>query len=55
MADDLQACPNCQAAMNVGECCPECEHDERGDCCECEYCADNQDRVSPTPGATHER
>lgn len=52
MMDKLTCCPNCGATMNRGDTCPECEHDERGDVCECEYCADNYDRhvTKPTPG-----
>ncbi len=35
--DDLIYCPNCGSAMNPGQHCPECDHDDRG-CCTCDHC-----------------
>lgn len=32
-------CPNCNAPMEPGDQCPECEHDDRAEAdCVCDYC-----------------
>ncbi len=31
-------CPNCESKMNAGEYCPECDHNDTGDC-DCEHCS----------------
>lgn len=32
-------CPNCEATMEDGDCCPECDHSEIYSDCDCAYCA----------------
>ena len=33
-------CPNCDATMGEGDPCPECEHRDGDEGCECQYCED---------------
>ncbi len=35
---ERNGCPNCDATMNPGEPCPECDHDDGDLECECTYC-----------------
>lgn len=35
---NTEPCPNCQATMNVGDACPECDHDGGDARCDCSYC-----------------
>ena len=31
-------CPNCEAAMDEGDSCPECNHNDGDRYCECDWC-----------------
>jgi hypothetical protein len=31
-------CPNCEAAMDEGDACPECDHDKFRSKCPCAHC-----------------
>ena len=33
----MTTCPNCQAAMNIGDHCPECDHEDDASCT-CDHC-----------------
>ena len=35
-------CPNCESLMGDGEACPECNHVDWDDFCECGYCIDKR-------------
>lgn len=36
--NDIITCPNCQSKMNEGDDCPECDHSNDGNECDCAYC-----------------
>ena len=33
----ITTCPNCDSTINEGDGCPECDHDDGGEC-ECAFC-----------------
>ena len=40
---ETHACPNCEAVMTEGEKCPECQHDDGTDFCDCPACGEERD------------
>lgn len=47
--NDLHPCPNCEATMNDGDACPECDHNDAELNCQCQACCSERGELNEEP------